>query len=243
MKPLISIIIPVFNHAFILEKVLNTIYAQDYRPLEVIIVNDGSTDNFKTVEDKIINSCEAQDCNEELSLRIIHQENKGAAHARNTGFKESKGKFIIFWDADVLAKPTMLTEMYAALEQNPKASYAYSQLKLGWKKIKSRPFDAAALKKFNYIDMISLIRREHFPGFDESLKRFQDWDLWLTMLNKGSCGIFIPKILKKVFSSKRKGISTWTPSFFYRLPWKTKTVKSYLQSRKFIEEKHRLELE
>ena len=139
-----------------------------------------------------------------LSLKIINQENKGAAHARNHGFKESKGKFIIFWDADVLAKPTMLTEMYEVLQQNPKASYAYSQLKLGWKKIKSRPFDAAALKKFNYIDMISLIRREHFPGFDESLKRFQDWDVWLTMLEKGHEGIFIPKILKICCPKKSK---------------------------------------
>lgn len=56
-----------------------------------------------------------------------------------------------------------------------------------------RDFSAAALGRGNYISTMSLIRTEKFPGFDETLPRFQDWDLWLTMLRKGNTGVFTGK--------------------------------------------------
>src|SRR3989344_3444989 len=240
MQPLISVIIPVYNHAHTLKRTLESLFNQTYRPLEVIVVNDGSTDNF----DEIVKEClllTDGDCIGAGSvLSVISQPNSGAPVARNRGFAMSKGEYVIFWDADTLAHPQMLQKMFAYLQKHSEASYAYSQFKFGWKRIKSQHFDGDKLKQVNYIDVTSLIRRADFPKFDESLKRFQDWDLWLTMLEQGKTGVFIPEVLYEKVVGSREGISTWIPSFMYQLPWKTKQVKKYEGAKEIIVKKHHL---
>jgi hypothetical protein len=134
----------------------------------------------------------------------------------------------------------MLIKMLSALQNNPQASYAYSRFKFGWKKMKSHEFEPELLKKINYIDTTSLIRRADFPigGFDESLKRFQDWDLWLTMLVNKKTGVFVPEVLFKKIVNGRRGISSWLPSFIFKLPWKTKKVLEYKKAKEVILKKH-----
>lgn len=237
MKPLISIIIPVYNHAQEIMRSLQTIFHQTYRPLEIVMINDGSTDNFKLLQPVILERAKSFG----ISTTIIHQENKGAAAARNKGFSMSQGEYVIFWDADTIAQPEMLEKMFQALQQHPEVSYAYSQFKFGWKTMKSRVFNEDDLKKYNYIDTTSLVRRNDFCGFDESIKRFQDWDLWLTLLEKKKMGINIPSVLyRKIISFHRMGMSTWLPSFMYRLPWNTKKVLIYKYSQEIIRQKHGL---
>ena len=257
MNPLISVIIPVYNHAHTLKRSIESIFNQTYRPLEIIVVNDGSTDNFTEVATAlpvILNEMK----DPSLSLKTISQPNSGAPTARNNGFTLSKGDYVIFWDADTLANPQMLQKMFAYLQKHPDASYAYSQFKFGWKKIKSHPFDAGKLKQLNYIDVTTLIRRsaltvipsEAVAGdegsipmkepFDISLNRFQDWDLWLTLLSQNKTGIFIPEVLYEKVVGSREGISTWLPSFMYLLPWKTKEVKKYEAAKSIIQKKHHL---
>ncbi len=238
MNDLVSIIIPVFNHAHTLEACLGTVVWQAYKqPIEVIIVNDGSTDNFQETLENIFDKYPDIKA---LNPIVINQANLGAPAARNHGFKESHGDYIIFVDADTICSPHMIETMKLALDQNAKASYAYSQFRFGWKKIKSHIFDSALLKQINYIDVTSLIRTKDFVPFDESIKRFQDWDLWLTMLEQDKTGIFIPEILYKKIVRGRKGISNWLPSWFYKLPWKTNTVIDYEQAKRIIFKKHGL---
>lgn len=231
MNRLISVIIPVYNHASALEKSLFSLFRQTHRPLEVIIANDGSTDEF----DKVVEKVRAKI---NLDIKIITQKHQGASTARNRGFVEAVGQYVIFWDADTIADPRMLEKMFAALENNPDKSYAYSQFRFGWKKMPSHPFDAEMLRKNNYIDTVSLIRRADFTGFDEKLKRFQDWDLWLTLLEKNKTGVFVPEVLYKKLVGLRRGISAWLPGFVYRLPWKIKPVREYIAAREIILKKH-----
>jgi glycosyltransferase involved in cell wall biosynthesis len=238
----ISIIIPVYNHAYTLRRTLESIHAQTYRPLEVIVVNDGSTDDFEGVVEEI--KTEIQKDNLSLSLKIINQTNRGASAARNSGFKEANGHYVIFWDADTVGETGMIAKLKRALDEHPEASYAYSQFKFGWKKMKSQPFKAEDLKRYNYIDTTSLIRRgtlDSLPAgepFDESLRRFQDWDLWLTLLEQGKTGIFVPEGLYTKIVHGRNGISGWLPRFMYMLPWKTKRVRAYEAARQIIAQKH-----
>jgi glycosyltransferase involved in cell wall biosynthesis len=251
MNPLISIIIPVFNHAHTLERCFKSIFEQTYRPLEIIVVNDGSTDNFDEVIKKIENK--NKNLNLNLSLKTLRQENKGAAAARNCGFRESSGAYVIFWDADTVAKPDMLEKLKKQLDEHPEASYAYSQFKFGWKKFKCQEFNADDLKKNNYIDTTSLIRRSALvrPSqggsrgvlagpFDPSLKRFQDWDLWLTLLEQNKTGAFVPEVLYTKIVHGRKGMSSWLPKFFYKLRPQSKKIQEFNEAKKIILKKHSL---
>jgi glycosyltransferase involved in cell wall biosynthesis len=242
MQPLISVIIPVYNHAHTLKSSIEAIFRQTYRPLEIIVVNDGSTDNFNEVVDQCLQLTEKNCIGAGSLLSILSQENSGAPAARNKGFTAAKGEYVIFWDADTLAEPDMLQKMYSALQNNSQASYAYSKFKFGWKTMQSRAFDADALKQVNFIDTTSLIRRADLGSapWDEKLKRFQDWDLWLSMLEQGKTGVFVPEILYKKIVGGRVGISNWLPSFVYKLPWKTKSVEKYKNAKEIIVKKHNL---
>lgn len=236
MQDLISVIIPAYNHAHTLRQCLFSLLKQTYRPLEVVVVNDGSRDNFSEVMDEIIHSSVYK----ELNIHVINQENRGAPAARNAGFVSSRGEYVIFWDADTVGVPAMLAKMKAALDSNPEAAYAYSGFKFGCKKFACRSFDASALKQNNYIDVTSLIRRGDFSGFDESLKRFQDWDLWLTLLEKNKTGVFVPEILYKKIVGRRAGISRWLPSFVHLLPWKIFGLKDFEAAKQIVVRKHGL---
>lgn len=224
----ISIIIPIYNGEKTLEQCLNSIFRQtlDQTKIEIITVNDGSTDGTKNILEKY-----------QRKVTVVNQPNKGANQARNTGEKLATSPFIIFCDADIIMKETMLQKMYEALENNPDVSYVYSSFIFGKKLFKLWEFDTAKLKKMPYIHTTSLIRKEHFPGFDKNLKKFQDWDLWLTMLERGYVGKFIPETL---FIIKSGGtMSNWLPKFMYKFSF-LPTVKKYQQAEKIIKEKHHL---
>jgi hypothetical protein len=128
--------------------------------------------------------------------------------------------------------------MLKTLRNNPRVSYVYSSFKYGSKTFKLWPFNANKLKKIPYIHTTSLIRQKHFPGFDEKIKRLQDWDLWLTMLKQGYIGIWIDKILFKVHTGGT--MSGWLPSFIYKVMPFLPSVKKYKQAVEIIKKKHNL---
>jgi glycosyltransferase involved in cell wall biosynthesis len=232
-SPEISIVIPAYQHARELPRCLASVFAQTFEDFEVILVNDGSTDGTEQAIAPFRNK-----------LTYIAQENRGGNAARNRGFAEARGRFVLFCDADVIMRPDMLERMQAALHDNPAASYAYSSFNFGWKRFRLWPFDADRLRRMNYIHTTSLIRREHFPGFDESVRRLQDWDLWLTMLASGRTGVWIPETLFTCLPHKG-GISTWVPGIVYEIPWRKfgiriDTVEKFVEARERMRAKHRL---
>lgn len=239
-NPTISIIIPVYNHSKELPKCLDSIFSQSFQDFEVVIVNDGSTDGIERVLGDYMDKHIAK------NIKIINQSNQGAPAARNNGFKESNGRFILFSDADIEWGKDALEKMLKALEDNPRFSYAYSNFKFGLKSFYLFPFDEEKLKKMNYIHTSALIRRQHFPekGFDPSLKKFQDWDLWLTMLEEGYKGVWINEVLFTL-KPRRNGMSEWLPRFMYKINWKKfgiriKAIEKYNYWRDIVREKHKL---
>lgn len=232
---MISIIIPVYNQGKKLIKTLESIGRQSYTDYEVIIVNDGSTDD---VESLFAGYCQKQSNNNHYLF--INQINRGAPAARNRGYQEARGEYLFFCDADAILKPEALEIMLKTLNDNPTAAYAYSSFYWGKKLFTIGEFDPDKLRKMPCIHTMSLLRRSAYPngGWDESIKKLQDWDLWLTILEKGGCGIWIPRALFTV--SPGGVISSWLPSFAYKyLPF-LKTVKKYQSALKIVKDKHGL---
>ena len=95
------------------------------------------------------------------------------------------------------------------LKTRPQASYAYCDYQLTgnmegyWR---AKPFNTEDLLKMNYITGVSVMKREHFPGFDPKIKGFQDWDMWLTMLENGYTGVHVPRVLFEAIQ-REDGIS------------------------------------
>ncbi|KKW45216.1 MAG: hypothetical protein UY95_C0004G0018, partial [Parcubacteria group bacterium GW2011_GWA2_56_7] len=102
------------------------------------------------------------------------------------------------------------------------------------------------LRRMNFIHTSALIRSDGFPGFDEAIKRFQDWDVWLTLLKEGKEGVFVDEELFRVLLPHgRAGISSWRPSFLYGiswsiLGWRPPSVRRYEEARDVIRKKHHL---
>jgi glycosyltransferase involved in cell wall biosynthesis len=230
---MISIIIPIYNQAAHLNNCLASIKNQTYTNYEIIVVNDGSTDEIISVMkkyDKIFG----------INLFYYEQKNQGANSARNYGAKLARGEYLIFCDADIIMKPEMLKEMNTTLKNSVEASYCYSSFLWGKKKFILEPFNLNRLKQMPYINTASLIKKEHFPGFDKNLKRFQDWDLWLTMSEQGHSGVWVNKILYQVNLSGQQSMSHWLPSLAYKFLPFLPAVKKYNLAKVIIVKKHNL---
>ena len=180
----LSVIVPAHNAAATITACLASVRAQTRQADEIIVVDDGSTDGTADIAASFA-----------PRVRLVRQPQRGAAAARNAGARQATGDLFFFCDADLVLEPRLLARLEAALQNHPDAQFAYCGFRWGGKTFGMRSFDATAVKRNNYISTMSLIRREAFPGFDESLARFQDWDLWLTMIEKGARGVGVPEVL------------------------------------------------
>lgn len=234
---MISVIIPVYNMADKLPTTLDSLFAQTIATeLEIIIVNDGSSDGVSGVFEKYLQTHNLP----EVSIKFFNQANAGAPAARNRGRREAKGEYLLFSDADATFKPEALEKMKKTLEANPAASYAYPSFMWGKKAFKVGAFDAEKLKAGPMIHTTALIRTSAMTakGWDESIRKLQDWDLWLTMLEEGKTGVWIDDFL---FTLQPGGhISEWVPSFVYKIMPFLPVVQKYKKAVAVIKAKHNL---
>lgn len=114
MNPLISIIIPTYNRGRIVGNAIKSAISQEYRPLEIIIIDDGSSDNTKSTVQKIIDKYEH--LNDNLLVRYVYQHNQGVSVARNTGIVCSTGDYICFLDSDDIYCPDKIKKQYSLLK-------------------------------------------------------------------------------------------------------------------------------
>lgn len=140
-----------------------------------------------------------------VDVHVIYDQGKGANWARNQGFKWVRTKYVLFSDNDIEWLPTALESLHRVFQVHPEVSVSYGWYMLEGKIVGNRQFNAHALRANNYISTMSLIRADRFPGFDENLQRLQDWDLWLTMLERGC---YFASCNEQIFSTKkREGIT------------------------------------
>ncbi len=118
---LVSVIIPTYNRAHFLKDALDSVVSQTYRPIEVLIVDDGSTDETESMVEYWRSEVDALD----FQARYIRQENGGAPKARNRGLLESRGEFIQFLDSDDVLHPEKLSRQVACLRESDGVDYVY----------------------------------------------------------------------------------------------------------------------
>lgn len=130
---------------------------------------------------------------------VVPDQGKGANWARNEGFKHVESEFVLFSDNDIQWKNNALNKLLRILKAHPKASYSYGRYKKGNGVYCHRPWDPLFLTTVeNFISTMSLIRTKDLPNppFDESIKRLQDYDLWLNMwLNYGRRGVYVDDLI------------------------------------------------
>lgn len=182
--PLISVIIPCYNHGKYIPTAVNSILEQDYKNTEIILVDDGSTDDTTQQAAKF------------PSVKYIYQANQGLSAARNTGITASKGEFLLFLDTDDWLTKDALTKNFESLKAAPGAAFVSG----GHIKIsdKGKIIEEVATKvendhylnllQGNYIGMHAtvLYRRwifDHFK-YDTALRACEDYDLYLNIARK-----------------------------------------------------------
>ena len=116
-KPLVSVIIPTYNRASFLARAIESVLKQTYKNFEIIVVDDGSTDNTKEILEPLKDK-----------IKYILTENKGPAHARNTGMQVANGKYIAFLDSDDAYLPIKLESQVSFLEKDSEIGMVFSEI-------------------------------------------------------------------------------------------------------------------
>lgn len=202
----ISAVVPTYNRSGLLIKALESIRSQSYRPIEIVVVDDGSTDDTTTVVRDW-----ASKYNEPaiFVIRLADQASQGANAARNRGIAESHGEFIAFLDSDDQWLPQKLEKQITILQQNSDIGGVYCGMRnvdlVTGEKEKDSPRaypEGDLLRQLLIHDVTEatsswVVRRECFArvgNFDVSLPARQDWDMWIRLSEKYRIGC-VPEIL------------------------------------------------
>lgn len=172
---MISIIIPLYNKELFIERTLNSVLNQTYKDFEIILINDGSTDQSAAIVKK----------HKDVRIKYIEQTNHGVSATRNHGIKLSSGEFISFLDADDIWHPQFLERLYTLSLDYPDYSFFCCAQKN--RIIPNLPMGISIIEdhcKYDYIYCTgcSIIRRsifEEIGGFREGVQLGEDRDMWL----------------------------------------------------------------
>ena len=183
--PYVSIIMPTFNsHQWISESI-QSVLGQSFDNWELIIVNDGSTDNSVEIIQTYLN---------DKRIKLLHQKNLGPANARNYGISKCNGEFIAFLDSDDIWLHEKLQIQLQFFESNPHIGLVYSNYNLFYDNPKltlplrqSNWFhtwpDNHRLLVYDFIGILTVVVRssiiKKLGGFNENLFGTEDWDLWI----------------------------------------------------------------
>lgn len=205
---LVSVVIPTYNRAALTIQALESVYAQTYRPLEVIVVDDASIDNTASVVQKW------QSCHNEESFSVVlHRKprNEKLAAARNTGIQLSKGEFVAFLDSDDTWMPDKLEKQMAVFQtakQSVGLVYTGAVIVFPGRKQTVLPQYRGPLAQAALLGTVIigsgsgvLIRRQvlqQVGGFDPKLSGAEDQDMWIRILERYEAD-FVSEALVRIF--------------------------------------------
>ncbi len=187
VRGLVSVIIPAYNQGRYLGKAIQSVLEQTYPNFEVIIVDDGSTDDSPEVARTF----------HDPRLQYIYQDNRGLSGARNTGVRYAKGEYLTYLDSDDAFLPRKLELLVSILEENPELGFAAGQAvpidendrPLEQVFDARPPEDLSRMLLGNPFHVGSVLVRTGWQkqagDFDKSLRSYEDWDMWLRMVQLG----------------------------------------------------------
>ena len=203
MTKLISVVVTCYNHENYIEQCLRSIFNQTYRNIELIVLDDGSTDSSAKILQEVL-----KDSPFETSFES--HENLGVVKNRNMGLGLIKGDYLLFVDSDNYLDMDYIEQLYSKLIET-NADIAYCDLFNPEKEeyyLKSREFDLTDFLKASFIDNCSLIRRSIIGNarYDEKLnrKKLEDYDFLLNLIiNNGAKAVYQPntKLNYRVFET------------------------------------------
>ena len=180
----VSVIIPCFNHGKYLDESIGSVLSQSFNDVEIIVVNDGSTDH-ETLN--ILALLDGKGC------RVLNTPNQGLAAARNTGIAACRGEFILPLDADDRISAGFVREAVRALDADPSVAIVYSRVCFFgeadgvWKQ---PDFSVGRLLIENMIVASAVFRRDDWlsaGGYRPAMKEgWEDWDFWLALVERSA---------------------------------------------------------
>lgn len=203
----ISVIMPLYNRAKLVENAIQSVITQSYTNWELIIVDDGSSDESYKVVTTLLN-----DLNDARITLLKHEINRGVSAARNTGTSASTGSIISYLDSDNIWDSDYLGIIAIALDKHPDADAAYcgqeiweylphfDVTELRW--IRACPFNRSRLEFRNFIDLNVFAHRrsclETYGNFRENMRRLVDWELILRY-TEDKPPVFMPVLMNQYF--------------------------------------------
>ena len=193
MKPLVSVIVPIYNAAPYLQETLDSIMASTYRPIEVVMVDDGSKDNSLRITQDF--------CAHHPECVVIAQENQGVSVARNNAIRAAKGTYILPVDADDTIADTFIQKAVEVIENSNDIRVVGCRCRMFGavdKEWKLPKFSHSLLARKNMIPATALYRKadwERCGGYCEEEIYREDWDFWLSMMELGGSFYKLDEIL------------------------------------------------
>jgi len=174
----VSVIVGLYNKAPYIGQCFASVFAQTYQRFEVIVVNDGSTDDSYQVAHT-------------WPVKLFDGANNGPSRARNLAASQAAGDFILPLDADDWIDPTYLEKTVSVCTENVQIGIVSTDMaRFGLVNdiLAARPLTIAEEKNYNEIPCCSLIRREAFlqtGGYNSRVDGYEDWNLWIDILKRG----------------------------------------------------------
>ena len=194
---LVSVVVTLFNYGHYLEECLRSVVAQTHRRLELIIVDDHSTDDSAAVAKAWLATHHARF--ERVAL-LRHTANQGLSIARNTAFAAAQGEYVFVLDADNAIYPRAIARLLDAIRSGD-YGVAYSQLELFEDESRlgdADVWDPDRFQRHNYVDAMALITKAAWArvgGYTIMKFGWEDYDLWCKFVELGISGLFVPEIL------------------------------------------------
>lgn len=208
--PTVSVLIPAFNAQNTISAALESVCAQTVKPTEVIVVDDGSTDGTQSAVQAFIKT--HSDC----TIRLISVANGGASKARNIAICLSQGEYIAFLDSDDAWHAEKLEKQLAAFEAFPRAALVSTSSTVKKRfSLKTTPVPFTRLLIRNHIITSSVLVKASVVKsilFDETLKRAEDYNLWLKIARYNQI-VFIDEKLVFFAPKRTFGVSGLSANF------------------------------